>query len=62
MHLEDTTAQIQYVGWDHDFRYAEERNRVTEHIQNIAREKGFSYALVQSVRTIEHGSAHTNDG
>lgn len=38
---------IQYVGWDPDFRYAEEHRRVTEQIHTIAMEKGFAYALVQ---------------
>lgn len=41
------SVEVQYVGWEDDFRYAEEKSRITEHIQQIAHDKGFVYACVQ---------------
>jgi hypothetical protein len=43
------TTRIEYIGWEDDFRYVEEKRRLTEHIDNLAKEKGFAYACVQSV-------------
>lgn len=40
-------VKVQYIGWEDDFRYAEEKSRITEHIQKIAEDNGFSHALVQ---------------
>ncbi|KAJ5710992.1 hypothetical protein N7488_005148 [Penicillium malachiteum] len=40
--------KVEYIGWEDDFRYAEEKSRITEQIQKIAEEKGFAYACVQS--------------
>lgn len=40
-------VSIEYVGWEDDFRYAEEKSRITEHIRQIAVDKNFTYACVQ---------------
>lgn len=47
MTSEASAVEVQYIGWDHDIRYAEEKARVTQHIQDIAQAKSFTYALVQ---------------
>lgn len=41
------SAKVEYIGWEDDFRYAKEKSRITEHIQEIAHEKTFAYACVQ---------------
>ena len=40
---------IEFVDWHDDFRYAEERARVTEFIRSIAMEREFTHGLVQYV-------------
>lgn len=40
-------VKVEYIGWEVDFRYVEERSRITEHIQKIAQDNGFTYACVQ---------------
>lgn len=41
------SVRVEYIGWEDDFRYAEEKSRITEHIQEIAKDNGFVYACVQ---------------
>jgi hypothetical protein len=41
------SVEVEYIGWQDDFRYAEEKSRITEHIQKMAKNKGFGYACVQ---------------
>ncbi len=41
------SVKVEYIGWEDDFRYGEEKSRITEHIQEIARDKNFAYACVQ---------------
>ncbi len=41
------SVKVEYIGWEDDFRYAEEKSRITEHIQKIAHDKNFTYACVQ---------------
>ncbi|KAF2124974.1 hypothetical protein P153DRAFT_370298 [Dothidotthia symphoricarpi CBS 119687] len=41
--------KIEFIGWEDDFRYAEEKRRVTKHIEEIAKSKGFSFAQVQDM-------------
>ena len=44
------TEVIEFVDWGDDFRYAEERRRVTETIRSLATEHGgFSHGIVQYV-------------
>jgi hypothetical protein len=38
---------VEFVGWKDDFRYFEEKQRVTKHIEAIAETKGFIFAQVQ---------------
>ena len=38
---------VEFVDWGDDFRYAEERQRVTDLIRRIAAERGFTHAVVQ---------------
>jgi len=40
-------VKVDYIGWEDDFHYAEEKARITEHIQEIAAANGFVYACVQ---------------
>lgn len=40
-------VQVEYIGWEDDFRYAEEKSRITQHIKEIAHDKNFTYACVQ---------------
>jgi hypothetical protein len=40
--------KIEFIGWQDDFRYTEEKKRVTEHVEQIAKAKGFTFAQVQS--------------
>jgi hypothetical protein len=40
-------VMVEYIGWEDDFRYAEEKSRITEHIRQIAQENGFANAQVQ---------------
>ena len=47
---------VEFVDWDDDFRYAEERRRVTEVVRNIAAERGFEHAVVQCVRPFFKGA------
>ncbi|UKZ73824.1 hypothetical protein TrVFT333_001477 [Trichoderma virens FT-333] len=42
-------VQVEYIGWEDDFRYAEEKSRITQHIQNIAHDKNFAHACVQDM-------------
>ncbi|GMF68009.1 unnamed protein product [Aspergillus oryzae] len=35
---------VEYTGWQDNLRYAEEKSRITEHIQRIAKDNGFIYA------------------
>ncbi|KAL3437124.1 hypothetical protein BDV09DRAFT_163841 [Aspergillus tetrazonus] len=44
-----SSVTVEYIGWEDDFRYAEEKSRITEHIQRIAEDHGFSYACVQDM-------------
>lgn len=39
--------KIEYIGWEDDFRSAEEKSRITEHNHKIAKENDFVYACVQ---------------
>ncbi len=41
------SVKVEFIGWEDDFRYAEEKSRITEHIQQIAHHKNFAYACVQ---------------
>lgn len=34
---------VEYTGWEDNCRYAEEKSRITEHIQRIAKDNGFTY-------------------
>lgn len=38
---------VEFIDWGDDFRYAEERRRVTDTIRNIAAERGFAHGVVQ---------------
>lgn len=38
------SAMVEYTGWQDNLRYAEEKSRITEHIQRIAKDNGFIYA------------------
>ncbi|KAI1155696.1 hypothetical protein F4825DRAFT_447178 [Nemania diffusa] len=40
---------VEFVDWGDDFRYAEEWQRVTEIIQKIGGERGFSHAIAQQM-------------
>ncbi|KAL7919271.1 hypothetical protein ACQKWADRAFT_301907 [Trichoderma austrokoningii] len=42
-------VQVEYIGWEDDFRYAEEKARITQHIKEIAHERNFTYACVQDM-------------
>lgn len=41
------SVRVEYIGWGDDFRYAEEKARITEHILQIAHDKDFAFACVQ---------------
>jgi len=41
--------KVIFIGWEDDYRYAEEKSRIEEHIIELARTKGFASALVLSV-------------
>ncbi|OJJ42593.1 hypothetical protein ASPZODRAFT_170077 [Penicilliopsis zonata CBS 506.65] len=45
-------VKVEYIGWEDDFRYAEEKQRITEHIQKIAADNGFTHACVQRAEWI----------
>ena len=38
---------VEFTDWGDDFRYAEERRRVTEVVQRIAAERGYTHGVVQ---------------
>ncbi|KAM3507751.1 hypothetical protein MY11210_007031 [Beauveria gryllotalpidicola] len=40
---------VEYIGWEDDFRYAKEKSRITEHIQQMAESRGYSHACVQDM-------------
>ncbi|KAF2676240.1 hypothetical protein K458DRAFT_352028 [Lentithecium fluviatile CBS 122367] len=41
--------KIEFIGWEDDFRYAEEKRRISQHIAELAKEKGFVSATVQDM-------------
>ncbi|KAH8695784.1 hypothetical protein GQ44DRAFT_634625, partial [Phaeosphaeriaceae sp. PMI808] len=40
---------IEYIGWEDDFRYANEKARITEHIREIAETHRFAYTCIQDM-------------
>ena len=38
---------VEFIDWEDDFRYAEERRRVTDMIRSIAAERRFTHGVVQ---------------
>uniref|UniRef100_A0A8H7K390 Uncharacterized protein n=1 Tax=Bionectria ochroleuca TaxID=29856 RepID=A0A8H7K390_BIOOC len=43
------SVSVKFVDWEDDFRYNEERERVTNMIQRIAAEKGYTHGVVQKL-------------
>ena len=42
-----TMVDVQYIGWEPNSRFLDERERVTEHVKKFAQEGGYSFAVVQ---------------